>query len=235
MVDKFVSYNLRNRIIFWFLGFAFIILILGISNFWLRAGGVTLVVFGVCFLTEHLITDRRRLLGAITLDELTGLGNFRAFQTKLRKEANKFSRKKSPFTLILIDLDKFKKYNDTFGHRRGNELLRMCGHIFLESVRREDEVYRFGGDEFAVLLPDTNLDNAQKVAVRIRQAFHNLDIRECVTLSMGIATYQGESIEEYFDKVDNLLYTVKFEGGDCYLNDSSLGHFGKMVSIINPV
>ncbi|MFZ3373445.1 MAG: GGDEF domain-containing protein [Desulfitobacteriaceae bacterium] len=224
MLNKLGSYNLRARLKFWLLGITVVVLMQGISGFWLRTGGVTVVVLGFFLLTEQLLADRRRLLKVVTQDELTGLGNFRAYQERMRIETQRFLRKDSELTLILIDLDQFKKYNDSFGHRRGNELLHLCGITFREAVRLGDEVYRFGGDEFAVLLPETDLEDARKVAVRIRQAFQRLDIRECVTISMGMAAYRGESLEEFFDRVDNLLYTVKLQGGDCCQIDSTAGY-----------
>ncbi len=235
MVDQAVSHYMRDRIKFWLLGITVLVLIQKIPNFWMRSVGVTLVAFGFFFLTKHLLADRHRLLKVATQDELTGLGNFRAFQDRMRIETQRSLRKDSPLTLILIDLDRFKKYNDTFGHRRGNELLHLSGITFREAVRGGDEVYRFGGDEFAVVLPEADLEDARKVAIRIRQAFQRLDSHEFVTISMGMAEFQGESMEEFFDRVDNLLYSVKLQGGDSCKIGSTAGFFGQKISIIEAV
>lgn len=192
-----------------------LILLQGITNYWLRTAGVILIAVSFMLVINRLAHDRRRLLKLVTHDELTGLGNFRAYQERIRCESKRALRRHTPLTLILVDLDKFKNYNDSYGHRAGNELLHSVGQIFREAVRTMDGVYRFGGDEFAFVLPETNYEEARYVAKRIRLLFEALPNRGKVTLSMGLAVYKDEPLEEFFDRVDHLLYDVKANGGNC--------------------
>lgn len=209
-----------------------LILIQGISNLWLRAAGVTLVSISLFLMFERLVHDRQRLLRVATIDELTDLGNFRAYQERMRHETQRAQRKHAQLTLILIDLDQFKNYNDAYGHRLGNELLRSTGRAFREAVRSMDGVYRFGGDEFAVVLPETDLEEARQVAKRIRQSFELIPERASVTLSMGMALYREESLAEFFDRVDHLLYDVKAHGGNCCQSEPTGHYTQKSVSMV---
>jgi|GEM_PF-1912351 len=191
-----------------------VILLQGITNLWLRVAGVTLITFGLFLGIQKLAADRQRLLSIITLDDLTGMGNFRAYQERIRLETQRAQRNHDPLTLILIDLDQFKNYNDSHGHRLGNELLHSAGQIFQEAVRSIDGVYRFGGDEFAIVLPDTDLEEARQIVKRVQHSFEKLPNRAGVTLSMGMARYREEPLREFFDRVDQLLYDVKAKGGN---------------------
>ncbi|GAB6173458.1 hypothetical protein JCM15765_29360 [Paradesulfitobacterium aromaticivorans] len=211
MDRKFLKYC---RLYFCLPGVVSLILLQGVSNIWLRTAGVTVLALGFLALIEGLIHDRRRLLKAASIDDLTGLGNFRLFKERITLETELAKRRNTPLTLLLIDLDSFKTYNDSFGHQRGNELLRASGQILKEAVRATDGVYRFGGDEFAVVFPDTSVEAASRVANRIARVFARLNGRGSVTLSMGMASYRGESMEEFFERVDSLLYNVKVQGGD---------------------
>lgn len=206
-----------------------IVLLQGITNYWLRIAGMLLVAVGSILLITRLAYDRRKLLELATLDELTGLGNFKAYKERIRCESQRALRKQSPLALILVDLDRFKNFNDTYGHRAGNELLHSAGQVFREAVRSMDGIYRFGGDEFAFVLPETNYEDAQLIAKRIRQSFERIPNRGKVTLSMGMAIYRDEPIERFFDRVDHLLYTVKANGGNCCLIESS-GNFQRIDS-----
>jgi diguanylate cyclase (GGDEF)-like protein len=110
-------------------------------------------------------------------------------------------------TLILVDLHRFKKYNDSYGHRLGNELLQSAGQIFRDAVR-------FGGDEFAIVLPETDLEQSWHIVKRIRHSFGSLPNRSAVTLSMGVVIYREEPLHEFFDRADHLLCDVKANGGN---------------------
>lgn len=211
---KHKKFKLR-RFLFGISSLLIIILLQSINNYWLRTAGVILIMVGFIVVINRLSHDRRRLLQLVTLDELTGLGNFKAFQDRIRCETQRSIRRRNPLALILVDLDKFKNYNDTYGHRAGNELLHSAGQVFQKAVRTMDGVYRFGGDEFAFVLPETKEDEAYYVAKRIRLLFEALPNRGTVTLSMGMAIYKDESLDNFFDRVDHLLYAVKAKGGNC--------------------
>lgn len=191
-----------------------VILIQGITHLWMRVAGVTLIAIFLLLEIQKLSMERRRLLNIVTLDDLTGMGNFRAYQERIRLETQRAQRNHDPLTLILIDLDQFKSYNDSHGHRLGNELLYSAGQIFQEAVRSIDGVYRFGGDEFAIVLPDTDLEEARHIVKRVQHAFEKLPNRGEVTLSMGMAIYREEPLRDFFDRVDQLLYEVKAKGGN---------------------
>lgn len=191
-----------------------LILIQGITNFWLRAVGVTLIAMGLFLVIQKLAVERQKLLSIITIDDLTRIGNYKAYQERMRLETKRAQRRHDPLTLILIDLDHFKKYNDFHGHRCGNELLYSAGQVFKNAIRSIDEVYRFGGDEFAIILPETDSEEAWHVVKRIRQSFESLPNRATVTLSMGMASYLEEPALDFFDRVDHLLYEVKSNGGN---------------------
>ncbi len=191
-----------------------IILIQSIPYLWLRVVGVTLITIGLFLVIRKLSVDRRRLLSVATIDELTKVGNYRAFQERMRLETQRALRNHKPLTLILIDLDRFKNYNDSLGHRLGNELLYSAAQGFQGAVRSIDGVYRFGGDEFAIILPETDLETAGYIVKRIQDSFEYLPNRGEVTLSVGMATYREEPLHEFFDRVDHLIYNVKAKGGN---------------------
>ncbi len=217
MYDKSTLKDMRFKMRQWLSGTVvtvILILIQGITNIWLRIMCVTLIAIGLFLVIQKLSCERRRLLSVITLDELTKIGNYRAFQERLRLETQRAQRNHGPLTLILIDLDRFKNYNDSHGHRLGNELLYSAGQIFQDAVRSIDGVYRFGGDEFAIVLPETDLEAARHIVKRIRHSFACLPNRAEVTLSMGMAIYREEPLHEFFDRVDHLLYDIKESGGN---------------------
>ncbi|MHB8073749.1 GGDEF domain-containing protein [Desulfosporosinus fructosivorans] len=216
MFDKLTLKN-RYKIRPWLSGImvtVVLILIQEITYFWLRTLAVALISIALFMVIQKLADENRGLLSLVTLDELTGLGNFRAYQERMRLETQRARRRHAPLTLILIDLDHFKNYNDSHGHRLGNELLNSAGQIFRGAVRSIDGVYRFGGDEFAIVLPDTDIEQARYIIKRIRHSFESLPNREVVTLSMGVANYREEALIEFFDRVDHLLYSMKASGGN---------------------
>ncbi|MHB8171471.1 MAG: GGDEF domain-containing protein [Thermincolia bacterium] len=159
--------------------------------------------------------DMERL--AIT-DELTMLYNYRYFQLTLEKEVK--GNKYSCLSLIMLDIDHFKKYNDKFGHAMGNRILAEIARIMKDSVRDADTVVRYGGEEFAVVLPSTDTDEAAYVAERIRYVVENFTF-SCsdgtptkVTVSMGIACFPKDSRNksELISHADLALYRAKQTG-----------------------
>lgn len=160
------------------------------------------------------------------LDGLTGLPNRRAFDELLGQEWRRGARLKSPLSLIMLDIDHFKQYNDFYGHLAGDECLRQVGRQLATVGRSIDFVGRYGGEEFVCILPHTNLEGAAKVAERLQSAVRELQISherssagEHVSISMGVATVVpsgGCSEEELIAAADQQLYAAKGAGRDCY-------------------
>ena len=233
MYDNSSLKDMRFKIRPWLSGAiitVILILIQGIAYLWLRAVLVTIITIGLFMVIQKLSVERRRLLSVVTLDDLTKIGNYRAFQERMRLETQRAQRKYNPFTLILIDLDRFKNYNDSLGHRLGNDLLYSAGQVFQSAVRSIDGVYRFGGDEFAIVLTETDLEAARYIVKRIQHSFERLPNRAEVTLSMGMAIYQEEPLTEFFDRVDRLLYEVKAQGGNGCHSELSVVYASKATS-----
>lgn len=165
----------------------------------------------------------RQLIDLSNRDGLTGIANRRRFDEALEKEYARIRRSGSQLSVILLDIDHFKAYNDYYGHVTGDECLRKCGAMLEESVSRSvDLAARYGGEEFACLLPDTNLQGAVTVAERIQQRIADLKVEhkaspisQYVTASFGVITvrYSPEiSTTDIIDMADKLLYKAKEAG-----------------------
>ncbi len=160
------------------------------------------------------------------LDELTGLFNRRHFDERLREEINRQVRYGGAFSLIMLDLDSFKAYNDVYGHPAGDTLLQDIGGLIKKAVRTSDQAFRYGGDEFAALLPQTDTDSAYHVAERIRQevAAHAQARSTGVTCSVGISSCpsDGNLPADLISAADSALYHSKYAGGNRVHISSSL-------------
>jgi len=148
-------------------------------------------------------------------DDLTGIYNQRHFLEQLRREMERANRRSQPFSLCLFDLDKFKVYNDTYGHLAGDQILKSVGMLVSKAIRvRIDSAFRYGGDEFVLLLPDTRLSEAAVLVERLRKAIRKEFDGE-ISISAGIAEYvQGMGQEEFIESADKLMYQAKRKGGD---------------------
>ena len=155
----------------------------------------------------RLALDMKRL---VITDDLTGLFNRRYFYRKIEEEMVRAKRQNGKLTLILFDLDHFKKYNDTFGHLEGDRALKEVGKIILFSIREKvDSGCRYGGDEFAVILPGTDIEHANIVAGRIRGSVKEKKMGN-IDISAGIVEYDYESsVEGFIKTADDALYEAK--------------------------
>jgi two-component system, cell cycle response regulator len=155
---------------------------------------------------------------AIT-DDLTKLYNSRHFYHQLEGEINRVQRFGHPLSLLLIDIDRFKHYNDTYGHLEGNKILHEIAKLITACLRTMDTAYRFGGEEFTVILPETPCDAALTVARRINQTVKNkfLDAAnpQKITVSIGVSEYQPEeTMTDFVKRTDQAMYLAKESGRD---------------------
>ena len=166
----------------------------------------------------RLFEETRQL--AIT-DELTGLANHRHFYHQLAREVRRSQRYKRPLTLLMLDLDYFKRYNDRFGHLAGDQALRETAELLRRNSRDVDLVARYGGEEFAVILPETDPERAVTQAERTRaavagHAFRGEDSNPQgdLTVSIGVAALSSgmRKIEELVRDADQALYRAKAQG-----------------------
>jgi diguanylate cyclase len=154
-------------------------------------------------------------------DPLTGVGNRRAFDATMGRAIFDCTQKKTPLSLIICDIDHFKRVNDAFGHQVGDEIIKMFSRVIESGVREGDTVIRYGGEEFAIILPMADQDAAKAVAERVRRVFEakKLTIRETnqkvgqLTASFGVAQYRpGDDIEALVQRADAKLYDAKSAG-----------------------
>ena len=149
-------------------------------------------------------------------DSLTDLLNRGRIEWVLRHLIEDTNKTHHTFSAIMIDIDSFKHINDTYGHSVGDDVLIRLADIMKNGVRPTDYAGRWGGDEFVILLPDTDIDQSEKVADRMRRNFAEADILpdgKAVTASFGVTTsYEGETLESFYRRMDSALYTAKGAG-----------------------
>jgi two-component system cell cycle response regulator len=166
---------------------------------------------------EKLEEEVRRL--SIT-DDLTGLYNHRHFFKTLESELVRMKRQKTTLSLLMFDLDHFKRYNDLYGHLEGDKVLRKVGEIVRNSIRSNvDSGYRYGGDEFATLLIGASLDQSLAIAERIRSSIEQARFQD-ITVSIGLAEFQDRfDLERFVKSADDAMYVAKHSGGNrVYMN-----------------
>ncbi|MCK4221334.1 MAG: diguanylate cyclase, partial [Dehalococcoidia bacterium] len=177
-------------------------------------------------LLEHLAlqiatpVENSRLYGRAEqrsrIDEITGLFNRRHFDERLKEELGRHARYDNVFSLLMLDLDSFKAYNDIYGHPSGDRLLNQVGGIIRNYIRSGDQPFRYGGDEFAVILPRTSAEDAYVVAERVRESIAGeMEARQAgITCSIGLASYPSDGLmaAELVDVADTALYYAKNTG-----------------------
>ncbi|MDI3324844.1 diguanylate cyclase [Pontibacterium granulatum] len=163
------------------------------------------------------------------IDELTGIANRRTLDRHLEQEYRRLQRHNGELSLMMIDIDWFKEYNDQYGHPAGDRCLRQVAQCLSQQVRREGElVARYGGEEFCIVLPGAGEVDAEACARRLQEAVSDLGLehpRGKVTLSIGIATVHPEcglSEARLFEEADRALYQAKTEGRNCVVNGANL-------------
>lgn len=179
----------------------------------LSAGAVLLYVATLRCQRAKLRRARDHAIALARVDALTGLGNRRAFDEALQREGDRASRYNTPLSLILADLDNFKTINDRHGHPAGDEILRAVSAALASSTRSPDECFRWGGDEFAVVLPQTPYDEARRVAARIRAAIPSAartPDSTAVGISLGLAELaEDQDVEDLLVSADRNLLSDK--------------------------
>ncbi|MGM0381481.1 MAG: sensor domain-containing diguanylate cyclase [bacterium] len=166
-------------------------------------------------------TIQKKMKQLAERDSLTGLFSHRHWLNLFEQEIEEASRYDKPLSLLMIDLDHFKQLNDNYGHVFGDRVLEKIGEIIATHARDSDICGRYGGEEFAVLLPETELKPAEEMANRLREKVRNTPFEASgehpeVTCSIGVAEYQPpESAEEFFTRADKALYQAKEGGRDC--------------------
>ncbi|WP_304174570.1 diguanylate cyclase [Limnochorda pilosa] len=189
-------------------------------NAFTRAEAETAMAFAnhVAIALENAGRYEATLRQALT-DELTGLYNRRYLRQEMEREVLRSRRYRHPMSLLMIDLDDFKRYNDRYGHPAGDRLLRELAEVMQAEVRPTDSLVRYGGEEFAVILPETDVDGAVEVAQRLRRRVerHRFPVGEAgagrVTISVGVAAFphHGETAQEVLQAADRALFHAKRE------------------------
>lgn len=170
-------------------------------------------------LSKELETKNQLLETAVATDTLTGLKNRQFFNQKVNEEVERFKRYDTKLSILMIDIDYFKRINDTYGHAIGDEVLKKISNELQKQLRAVDLVARWGGEEFIVLLPETELDSAISVSEKLRKKIEMLvhENSEVVTISIGISMLsESESIDSWINRADKALYQAKKQGRNRY-------------------
>ncbi len=164
---------------------------------------------------ESLLEANARLAALASHDALTGLKNRRAFEERMVEELARIRRTGQPVTLLLLDIDHFKSFNDSFGHPRGDVVLRDVARLLSRAIRDTDIAARYGGEEFAIVLPNTGIEGAYEMGERLRRTIEEAPWAErAITISVGAATaeHHGADLAELLEQADRALYRSK-QGG----------------------
>lgn len=168
-------------------------------------------------LRQELIEKNRELEVLSRTDPLTKLNNRRSMMEFLNYEAGRIDRGTDPAGVILMDIDDFKSFNDTYGHEAGDEILKKVSQCLTESVRKSDKVARWGGEEFLVVLPETSISGTEDVAEKIRKNIEETELvykeqKLNITITAGCSTLIDENIDRSINYADEKLYIGKEQG-----------------------
>lgn len=163
-------------------------------------------------------------------DALTGLANRRSFDVTLREAARQAMEQHGTLSLLMVDIDHFKRFNDTYGHSLGDSVLRLMARVLVDQIKGRDLAARYGGEEFAVILPSANLAGGVTVGEQLRQVLERRPILNrstgqrlgVVTCSVGVAQYRrGEMVGDLIDRADQALFRAKRTGRNRVLDETS--------------
>jgi len=176
---------------------------------------------------EALRESEKRCHELHIIDVVTQLFNSRYFYFQLKIELDRSNRYELPLTLLLLDLDNFKVFNDAYGHEEGDRVLRRLGQVVKRCLRQTDSAYRYSGEEFTILMPMTTSKNGVVTAERIRAELKKENFSPTpgqdvhLTVSIGIAQYKPqEDMKAFVHRVDQLMYQVKKNGKDRVCSES---------------
>ena len=166
--------------------------------------------------THQLALNEVRLQELSVRDHLTSLFNPRYLEATLEREIQRAVRTQHPFGVIMMDVDHFKRVNDTLGHAAGDVVLRELGQFLARQVRQSDVACRYAGDEFMLILPETSRETAKERAEQLRKGVKELVLPVAITISIGVAVFpeDGMTSESILKSADNALYQAKHEGRD---------------------
>ena len=155
--------------------------------------------------------QKKQLQEDVFLDTLTKLFNKKAFEEKFYNAVENYNKNAMSFSMMFIDLDNFKQVNDTMGHDKGDEALREVGNFLKDKFRKNDDIFRFGGDEFIVLLYNIENKDVVKMSNKIEDLFINSNIANNynIGISIGVKQYLGEKMEDFFKETDKQMYLKK--------------------------
>ncbi|MCF7858616.1 MAG: GGDEF domain-containing protein [Candidatus Cloacimonetes bacterium] len=161
-------------------------------------------------------------------DMLTGLSNRRDMYQNIKHETDRFERNENPFTILMADIDNFKKVNDTYGHAAGDYVLTSISKLMISFMRKQDIVGRWGGEEFLLLLPDTDLDGGKKIAEKLRKRIKNeiinfKDYSINITVTIGVSVYDRiHDVSESIKEADKAMYFGKIRNKDCVISTENI-------------
>ncbi len=215
LVKKMDFFTRAMALFKWVLGISSVILV-AVIFFILRYG------FGFYIRdikqTHRKLLHKNRILGKLTnLDHLTKIANRRRIDEVIQKEFKRGHRYDQPLSLILFDVDNFKKINDVYGHNRGDKVLKTIAKLVRSSVRESDHFGRWGGEEFVIVCTETHLDDAVKVAEKLRRVIGEYEFEEVggLSCSFGVSEFDfNETVEVSVHNADKALYRAKAEGKD---------------------
>ncbi len=175
---------------------------------------------------QQLKREMEEIRAEAYTDSLTGIPNRKKFDLEVVRLVAEAREEATPLSIIFIDIDHFKSFNDTYGHQIGDQVLRLVARAFRDSLKGQDFFCRYGGEEFVIILPKTPLKGAAHIADILRQSIKNKDIKNkatnekltSVTISSGVAELRNdEEIDKWVSRADNALYRAKKQGRNCVI------------------